>query len=255
MDTAMRDLEQLRERGDETTGRKVGLFALAAVLSVSAIFALGLMLRSSGEAEDDANLDPLAQLALTAEARPQAKALLAKPPEVKPESLSFPAALLDREEAMLEATIRAAEEEHAVLSGRAPAEVPDLPRPSLADLPAGSLAIDDSARLARAAKHDPLIAEGIPTQTRGESAPMGHEGAYTLQVVSYDNRAEADQFATALRARGHKAFVTRAEVPDRGQFFRVRVGPFSTRQEAIGYQDAFERDERMHTILVSNNAN
>ena len=43
-----------------------------------------------------------------------------------------------------------------------------------------------------------------------------------------------------------------AEVPGRGRYFRVRVGPFATRQEANEYQRSFESAERMHTILVSN---
>jgi cell division septation protein DedD len=73
-----------------------------------------------------------------------------------------------------------------------------------------------------------------------------------LQVVSYEDRHEAHTFANALRARGHKAFVAEADVPDRGRFYRVRIGPFSTRQEAISYQNRFEELEHMHTILVSN---
>jgi cell division septation protein DedD len=249
MDTAMRDLDQLRERGDEANGRKVGLIILAATLSVAAIFAMGLMVRGGDEAEDKNAPDPLAELVLTSQ-REASPAAPEKPVEVRPESLSFPSTLLDRED-ILEATIRAAEEEHAELSGKARAPKRDLPSPSVADVPAGSLAIDDSARLARAAKHDPLVAEALPTRAR-EAAPEGHEGAYTLQVVSYDNRAEAERFASTLRARGHKAFVSQADVPERGRFFRVRIGPFNSRQEAVSYQDAFESDERMPTILVSN---
>jgi cell division septation protein DedD len=57
-----------------------------------------------------------------------------------------------------------------------------------------------------------------------------------------------------LRARSHRAFVTQAEVPGRGRFFRVRVGPFTTRKEAESYQARFEADEHMHTIVVSNAA-
>jgi cell division septation protein DedD len=261
MDTAMRDLDQLRERGDETTGRKVGLFALAAVLSVAAIFAMSLMMQGGDEPAEALESDPLTALALApssalpAGAAPAAAA--PKAPEVKPESLSFPSTLLDREDAILEATIRAAEKEHAALSGKPVSDlgsIPDLRAPSVADLPARSLATEDSARLARVAKHDPLVAETMPTSARSAPAPVGHEGLYTLQVVSYETRAEAEQFASALRARGHKAFVALADVPDRAPVFRVRIGPFSTRQEAIAYQDSFENQERMHTILVSNGA-
>ena len=121
----------------------------------------------------------------------------------------------------------------------------------MAEVPAGQLAGADRARLERVAKHDPMVAETLPTST-AETAPVGREGKYTLQVVSYDKREEAEEFAKALRTRGHKAYVMQAEVPERGRFYRVRVGPFDHRQEARGYQDQFEEDEHMRTILVSN---
>lgn len=245
MDTAMRDLDQLRERSDESTGRKVGLFALAGLLSVAAVFAMGLMLRGTEGESAEAPLDPLSELTRQAAPKP------AEEP-VPPEALSFPSTLLSREEAILEATIRAAEREHAALSERG--GVGEGVRPSLSDLPAGSLATEDNQRLQRVAKLDPLIADALPTGARAAPAPAGHDGAFTLQVVSYEDRKEAHQFAHALRARGHKAYVTEAEVPDRGRFYRVRIGPFDTRREATAYQARFEETEHMHTILVSSRA-
>jgi DedD protein len=247
MDSAMRDLDQLRERGEQTTGRKVGLFVLASVLSLSSLLAMGLMVDTSDAQNSPHAADALAQLALSGQAA--SAPLPSAAPEIKPESLSFPTTLLDREEAVLEATVRAAEAEHRRLSGES--AMVDLPTPSLAEVPAANLAVSDNARLSRVAKRDRLVAETVPTRT-SETAPTGREGAYTLQVVSYEDRAEAETFASALRSRGHKAFVTQADVPDRGRFFRVRVGPFETRKEARSYQDSFEQAEEMRTILVSN---
>jgi cell division septation protein DedD len=283
MDSAMRDLDQLRERSsDQSRGRRLGLFALAWGLSLTATVAMALVLQGSDTATAKPEPDPLAALLLASEpaAPPSTPA-----PEIRPESLTFPARLLDRDDAVVEATVRAAEAEHRALGGvetrqaelergRAsgsareqnnedkgpgPAgagltrgEHPiDLPTPSVADLPAAGLAASDNEHLARVARHDPMVAEALPTGT-GERAPVGHEGAYTLQVVSYEQRKEAEVFASALRARGHRAFVAQADVPERGRFYRVRVGPFSTRHEARAYQDRFEEAEHMRTILVSN---
>lgn len=254
MDTAMRDLDQLRERGEPTTGRKLGLVALASLLSVTALLAMGTMLQG-GSPNATPHLEPdlLSQLALSASANSGDQGAgvtqrAASAEAVKPESLSFPATLLDREEAILEATIRAAEAEHAQLAAPQPS-LGEPPR--VADVPAADLAVADNARLARVAKHDPMVASALP-KIHEENAEVGHEGSFTLQVVSYDDRKEAETFASSLRARGHRAFVVQADVPDRGRFYRVRVGPFAGRKEARNYQDQFERDEQMRTIVVSN---
>ncbi len=258
----MRDLDQLRERGDESTGRKIGLFAMAAVLSVAAVFAMGIMIGRGDAADAPAPSDPLAQLALTSKAVPAESGSI----DMKPESLSFPSTLTDREDPAVEATVRAAAQEAAALEGQPivadaplPAPLPlaaaQVLPPSPAALeasafPASREATEDTDRLARVAKHDPLIAHALSPVQAAEKAPHGHEGAYTLQVVSYESSDQAERFAKNLRTRNHKAFVTQAEVPGRGRFFRVRIGPFDTRKDALDYQSSFERDEHMHTIVV-----
>ncbi|MDB4990176.1 MAG: Sporulation domain protein [Myxococcaceae bacterium] len=243
----MRDLDQLRERDGGTAGRKLGLFALAGTLSIAAAISLGVVSGSSGERDSSSTeLDPLSQLALTS-ADPKAPPPAPKA-AIQLERLSFPATLVG-DESTIEATVRAADAEHAALTGRAPVRT----RARAEDVPASTLATEQSDRLSRTAKHDPLIALAMP-ERGGVVAPSGSEGAFTLQVVSYETRDAAERFANALRARGHRAFVTPAEVPGRGRSFRVRVGPFTTRREALLYQSSFERDERMHGILVTSPA-
>jgi DedD protein len=265
MDTAMRDLDQLRERGDETTGRKLGLFVMAGVLSVAAVFAMGIMVGRDGEPAPKSDSDPLAQLALPAAKAQGAAEVVTPPVEVRPEALSFPATLTDArdDEPLVEATVRAAEAElaRAMRQPHANLGVPPIPAappmmaapPSVAELPAASTATDQAERLSRVAQHDPLVARALPPQQApADLAPAGYDGAFVLQVVSYDSAAAAEKFATTLRARGHKAFVMAADVPGRGRFHRVRVGPFKTKAEAVQYQGQFEGAEHMHTILVAN---
>lgn len=271
----MRDLDQLRDRGDDASGRKLGLFALAGTLGVAAVIAFGVVAGGSEEPAVKDGLDPLAELAL-AGADPKAPPSLTrdngtpgtdalgaragdprasarspgKPPaSVQLERLSFPATL-GGDPSALEATVRAAEAEHAAITSR--------PRVRASDVPAAALAGGDSDRLSRAAKHDPLMAQAFMRQRpepRGvtpERSPVaaGSEGAFTLQVSSYDTRDAAERFVSALRARGHRAFVAQAELPGRGRSYRVRVGPFPTRRDALAYQASFERDERMHSVVV-----
>ena len=133
---------------------------------------------------------------------------------------------------------------------------PTAPAPSLRDavasaLPAGAEAADAADSLARAASQDPMVAAALPTAADDEElAPAGEDGLYTIQVISYRTPGEAQRFALSLRRRGHRAFVMDAEVPDRGHFWRVRVGPFDDRREAAAYRSSFEQDENMNTIVI-----
>jgi hypothetical protein len=81
-------------------------------------------------------------------------------------------------------------------------------------------------------------------------APVGRDGRYTVQVISYETRGEAAAFAAALRARGYGAFVMSAEVPGRGTMHRVRVGPFENLRSAEAFRREFEERERMATMVV-----
>ncbi len=107
-----------------------------------------------------------------------------------------------------------------------------------------------SEALLREAAHDPMFAEALPERDSEPPARAGHDGEYTVQVISYDSPEGADAFAAGLRARGHHAFVMQAEVEGRGTVYRVRVGPFETQREAQAYRHEFERTERMNTLLV-----
>jgi cell division septation protein DedD len=258
MDSAMRDLDQLRERDEDARGRKLGLLTLASIVSVAALIA-GASLMGSGDSAEAAAIDPLTELSLSAPA-PEARAAPVAPPKLEPRALTFPSTLIDtgrdsnRDDALVEATVRAAEAEHAALSAKQVPVLPPVAPKTVAELPAVEGAISDHARLTQLAKRDPLVRSAMPKQASVDRAPEGSEGAFNLQVVSYETRDAAENFARTLRSRGHKAFVTQADVEGRGRYFRVRVGPFTTRKEAASYQQRFEDDEHMHTIVVSNAA-
>ena len=97
----------------------------------------------------------------------------------------------------------------------------------------------------------PRVAEQVPTEpAQPEELEPGESSVFTLQVGSFETQEEANQFATDLRAHGHPTFLVRTGTPERGNWFRVRVGPFHSRREAASYQTRFERQERLPTFLV-----
>ena len=78
----------------------------------------------------------------------------------------------------------------------------------------------------------------------------GAEGGFQLQVASFKDQGEADQFAEALRKRGHRAYRQSAYVADRGLWHRVRIGPFKSKLSAEKYKADFDKKERMSAFLV-----
>jgi cell division septation protein DedD len=92
--------------------------------------------------------------------------------------------------------------------------------------------------------------EAQATSTDTQAAPAGHDGNYQLQVSSFKTRDEADAFAQQLRVRGHKAYVIQANVPSRGTWYRVRVGPFPTQAAASAYRSSFEAKEHVVPFVV-----
>ncbi len=256
MDSSMRDLEQIREHDAEGEGRPLALVAILIGVTVALVLALGMAVGGSGEDEAVVENDPLARLDRAAGLEPEPLADDEELPEVDRSELLFPRTLApaddERPEVAAALAAAAAELAHPDPLEHAPSyAAPVVPVAALpAALPAGVAAAPGAETLARDAALDPLVAESIPAAPAAQAVAAGHDGEYTVQVISYDSPEGAEAFAAGLRARGHRAFVMRAEVEGRGTMYRVRVGPFETQREAQAYRHEFERTERMNTLLV-----
>ncbi len=55
---------------------------------------------------------------------------------------------------------------------------------------------------------------------------------FTINVGSFRERVRAEQLMNDLKAKGYKAFVAEATVPQKGTWYRVSVGRFPSREEA-----------------------
>lgn len=79
-----------------------------------------------------------------------------------------------------------------------------------------------------------LLGEPTPAPTGAKSAlpPSSADGAWTLQVVAYNDKAQADASVASLKARGIDAYAVTAQIPGKGTIHRVRVGRYATRGAA-----------------------
>lgn len=253
MDGSMRDLNLIREdRRDDREGgvRRMALLGLSGLGGVGLV--LGLTLAAgSGAAETPSEPDPLARLAPSSGLRAVPDATDVDP-EVDRVALTFPERLTD-DPPELAAAIAAANAELAhpePVGARAPVvSVAEMAARVPSALPAAIAATADGDSLARVAVSDALVSSSLPAAT-GPSAAAGHDGEYTIQVISYDSPEGAQAFAAGLRARGHRAYVMEANVEGRGTVYRVRIGPFETAAEAATYRRTFEDGEHMNTIVI-----
>ena len=123
--------------------------------------------------------------------------------------------------------------------------LPVVPLPAQNVLEASPVVTRPRDSLTRAANDAAQIASAAQP-----AAPPGKEGGYQLQVSSFRTQSEADQFAAQLRARGHKAYVIEANVPNRGTWYRVRIGPFPSQHAAASYRVGFEGREHVVPFII-----
>jgi len=103
-----------------------------------------------------------------------------------------------------------------------------------------------STKAAQAAKSEakPAVA-AKPTRPSAPSVektvPRGH---YAVQVESSQDRAKAGLQVELLKKKGFASYLEEIQLENRGLYFRVMVGPFRTRAEAVKAQSALAKDSR-----------
>ncbi|PIU57502.1 MAG: hypothetical protein COS89_04380 [Deltaproteobacteria bacterium CG07_land_8_20_14_0_80_38_7] len=75
---------------------------------------------------------------------------------------------------------------------------------------------------------------------------------YSLQIGSYQQVNEANGIVEKWKNKGYPAYLMIADIPDRGRWYRVRIGGFANRDEAHKYKKEFEGLEAVETIVVLN---
>jgi DedD protein len=251
--SAVRNLDDIQEDDPAARPSRAGALVLASLGGACIVFAAVLLVRSPPR-EKVTKGDPLGDL--VAQAKPGGPAQPGADPALT--DVTFPGLLSDakRPTTALEAA-RADGTAHpapSTLPFDLPPGAPTTPPPAADRLPVVPL---PAQNVLQGPPNDPPPGDTLATmarhasrETTGDLAAEGGPGAYQLQVSSFKTQAEADAFATALRRRGHKAYVEPAQVKGRGLWYRVRVGPFKYRHAAVIYRQDFEAKERMVTFIV-----
>lgn len=101
------------------------------------------------------------------------------------------------------------------------------------------------------------VTEAEPVKTpQPEAIPAGvakkMSGNYSLQMGSYPTLEEAQASHQNWKKKGYSAFITEAEIPGKGTWYRVRLGSFPTQDKAKALLDKIKKQEKKTGIVVLN---
>jgi DedD protein len=243
----LRNLEQIQETDARSRGPRVGTLLLASLGAACVIFAVVSQSRHNVKAVGRAP-DPLGELVAQAKGvRP------ADSSDLGGKDVTFPSMLSDEARTTTAlAAVRAAPVAASAQAAAPAAEVAPPPPPTdrlpVVPLPAKNI-VASSPIVSRPRDTLTQMAREASSVTT-PPVEEGRAGGYQLQASSFKSETEATSFATALRQRGHRAYVEPAQLLSRGVWYRVRVGPFKTQKEAAAYRSEFERKEHLVPFIV-----
>ena len=114
----------------------------------------------------------------------------------------------------------------------------------------GGAAIPEPKLDSRAAAPPPARPKAEPRAAEPRE-PVGRvKTSYTVQVASFRDRATADRLAARLRRDRYVVTVARVVLPDAGVRYRVRVGTFKTRQDALRFADILKTKEKLDPFVA-----
>ncbi len=104
---------------------------------------------------------------------------------------------------------------------------------------------DDAAPVARPAedKGAAMVAKDADKVAAADKAAkddVKKKGRYTLQLSSFQDKGEAQAFLDSVKGAGYSAYLVEADVDGKGTFYRVRLGTYSSYDDAIDAKSAFE---------------
>ncbi len=229
----MRDSHRMKEKYDlSLDSRQVVSLLAAGIVVLGAVFTLGVLVgqKLAGSQRTDRAPDLLSALDQKSAALERARAAPA---------LTFQEELT-ADAGKAQAVAKARPE--AVAKAETPKAEPPKPVEKKAETPA-----------------KPADAGAIATRTAAPAAPAAAKppagtaasGAFTLQLGASPNREDAERMVSRLREKGYAPYITTAEVPGKGTYYRVRMGSFATREAATRYLEDFRRETKTEAFVAS----
>ncbi|GJM17221.1 MAG: hypothetical protein DHS20C13_25480 [Thermodesulfobacteriota bacterium] len=88
----------------------------------------------------------------------------------------------------------------------------------------------------------------------GAMPKIDPNGRYTVQIGAFQNQTEANKLVSSLKSNGYPAFIKQVQTPDKKNWYRVRVGTFSTRSDAVSYGNKLKQSEtKVKSVFITVN--
>jgi len=120
--------------------------------------------------------------------------------------------------------------EKKTLPEAAPKTPPETP-------PQSSLTSQKRVSKSKGIQEEKKDSPGLP-----EADPLP-PGSLAVQVASAKDAVSAEELVKKLTQLGYAGFITKAEIPDKGTWYRVRVGPYRTKAEAEQVRQELIKDQ------------
>ena len=99
----------------------------------------------------------------------------------------------------------------------------------------------------------PLENQGS-TPAKSAMPKIDSSGRYTVQIGAFQDQSQANRLLNSMKSKGYPVFIKQMESPDNKHWYRVRVGTFSTRNDAISYGDKIkEKESRIKSVFITVN--
>jgi cell division septation protein DedD len=229
----LRDADRFKDKVEVSLDtRQIFFLFFGGAVVACLVFVLGVMVGRRLESREQlgkkaatsAAVDPLAALdELGADEKPAVQAA-AVPSRLAPASAAGPAA--------------AAPAPAPAAAATAP------PAPAEAARPIDQPAAKPPGPVAAAPKPADKPADKPAVAASGTSAGK-KPGKYTLQLSSFQDRAEAEAFLAKVSGAGYKPYIVESVVPDRGTFYRVRLGEYPDHDTALTAKSDFEKSQHI----------
>jgi len=76
------------------------------------------------------------------------------------------------------------------------------------------------------------------------------EEAFFVQVASFQKPEDADRQAATLKSKGYKVVTIKADVPGKGIWYRLRLGPYKNSADAKSAALEYEKKEKSTTFVT-----
>jgi cell division septation protein DedD len=151
--------------------------------------------------------------------------------------------------------IAAAEQPTPIRPPRRTTSVPPFPKPVLGTDPTAAPSLqffeDRAETPAGPAQRTPAPRATPPHPAPpAATASTASTGDFWVQVLSLSSEPEARVRRDKLIHRGYRARVELAQAPKGGKVYRVRVGPYSRREEAERASERLSKEEKVRTWIA-----